>query len=221
MSTPHILSGNHIGGEIPIIGQEPKTKIDYSLKTKIHNEKIEIELQKATETIAKWVADTRDKATRRALIALGWTPPGGILDSDLEETKIVPNVVTPPAMLPSLDSYDWAEVFGEGTGGNCTPIRPQPQPPSYTGSQETFSRLDVAEIYGQEDGENDGPEWIIYGRLKDGRYFCARGGCDYTGWDCRASNSGDVAATRNDIVRFGLTQDERNRFKIVLECSNE
>lgn len=119
-------------------------------------------------------------------------------------------------MLKQLDSDDWAEVFGEGTGGNCTAIKPQPQPPSYSGSVETFNREDVSEIFKMEDGENDEKDWIIYGRLKDGRYFAARGGCDYTGWDCRASNSGDVAATKEDIERFGLTADERLRFGISL-----
>lgn len=117
-------------------------------------------------------------------------------------------------MKPELDNHDWAEVFGEGDGGNCTPINPQPQPPSYAGSLATFTREDVDEIFQMEDGENDGPDWIIYGRLKDGRFFSARGGCDYTGWDCQASNSGDVAATLEDIVRFGLTTEERNRFGI-------
>ena len=119
-------------------------------------------------------------------------------------------------MDPRLDDYDWAEVFGEGGGGNCTAIFPQPQPPSYLGSLATFGRVDVAEIFAMEVGENDGPDWIIYGRLKDGRYFSARGGCDYTGWDCQASNSGHVAASREDIERFGLTVDDRKRFNIVL-----
>lgn len=113
-----------------------------------------------------------------------------------------------------LSDYNWEEVFGEGTGGNCHAINPQPQPPSYNGSIETFSREDVEEIFAMEEGENDGADWIIYGRLKDGRFFAARGGCDYTGWDCQASNSGDVAATKEDIERFGLTNDERYRFKI-------
>lgn len=111
-----------------------------------------------------------------------------------------------------LNDYDWEEVFGEGTGGNCTAIVPQPSPLSYAGSLETFKRDDVVEIYNMQDGDNDGPDWIIYGRLKDGRFFAARGGCDYTGWGCRASNSGAVAASREDIERFGLSNEERNRF---------
>lgn len=114
-------------------------------------------------------------------------------------------------MKQELDNYDWAEVFGEGTGGNCTPIIPNRTPIS-TISVSTFSREDVAIIIQMQDGENDERDWIIYGKLKDGRYFAARGGCDYTGWDCQASNSGDVADTQEQIERFGLSDDERQRF---------
>lgn len=119
-------------------------------------------------------------------------------------------------MKPELNDYDWAEVFGEGSGGNCTPIHPSPQPPTTNMDVTTFGREDVEDILAMEAGENDGPAWIIYGKLKDGRFFAARGGCDYTGWDCQASNSGDVALTREDIERFGLSDDERSRFKIIL-----
>lgn len=118
-------------------------------------------------------------------------------------------------MLKELDDYDWAEVFGEGSGGNCTAINPQPAPPMSKVSTVTFGREDVVEIFQMEVGENDGPDWIIYGRLKDGRFFCARGGCDYTGWDCQAGNSGGVAETKEHIIRFGLTEDERLRFRLL------
>lgn len=121
-------------------------------------------------------------------------------------------------VIPSaLNDSDWAEVFGEGGGGNCTPIIPNPQPPTSEISVKTFGRADVAEIFKMEDGENDGPPWIIYGRLHDRRYFAARGSCDYTGWDCQADNSGDVAKTHLAIERYGLSDDERKRFGIILD----
>lgn len=122
-------------------------------------------------------------------------------------------------MFPQLDNYDWAEVFGEGGGGNCTAILPNIQPPFSSVSAATFSREDVAEIFQMQDGERDEKEWIIYGQLKDGRYFAARGGCDYTGWDCQACNSGDVSASLSDIQRYGLSDDERQRFNITLPDS--
>jgi hypothetical protein len=115
-------------------------------------------------------------------------------------------------MLKELDSYDWAEVFGEG--GNLAPIKPNRAPKDFTTLQGTFSREDVKLIKGQVDGENDGPDWVVYGQLNDGRWFVARGGCDYTGWDCQASNSGDVASTEKEIIQFGMTDEERERFGV-------
>jgi len=116
-------------------------------------------------------------------------------------------------MLKELDDYDWAEVFGEGDGGNCTAIIPPNHPCNPEGfNLGTFTREDVESISGMVEGENDGAEWVVYGQLKDGRWFVARGGCDYTGWDCQAGNSGDVAPTKALIEQFGLSENERSRF---------
>lgn len=120
-------------------------------------------------------------------------------------------------MLKELNNYDWKEVFGEGDGGNCFPIKPNRAPHDKATSLDTFSREDVAEICGLSEGENDERSWVVYGRLTDGRYFAARGNCDYTGWECQAGNSGDVASSLEDIVRFGLDKEERERFGIKLE----
>lgn len=123
-------------------------------------------------------------------------------------------------MLPELDSYDWAEVFGEGGGGNCTPIKPNRAPHDTKTSLDTFSREDVKKIVFQIEGENDEASWIVVGQLKDKRWFVARGHCDYTGWDCQASNSGDVASTQKDIIKFGLAKDERERMVAALPVEN-
>jgi hypothetical protein len=119
-------------------------------------------------------------------------------------------------MFKELDTSDWGEVFGDETSGNCTKFTPNRSPDDKVTSQEPFSREDVELIEGLQEGENDGPDWIVWGRLKDGRWFVARGGCDYTGWDCQAGNSGDVASTRDDIIRFGMTPDERERFQVSI-----
>jgi hypothetical protein len=119
-------------------------------------------------------------------------------------------------MFKELDNYDWAEVFGEGGGGNCTPIIPNRRPGDTVTPNSTFSREDVEVIFGLSEGERDERSWVVYGQLKGGRFFVARGHCDYTGWDCQASNSGDVASSLGDIQRFGLDNDERSRFGIVL-----
>jgi hypothetical protein len=119
-------------------------------------------------------------------------------------------------MMAQLDGYDWAEVFGEGSGGNCTPIQPNRAPHDKTTSNETFSRADVVKISGMSEGERDERSWVVWGKLKDGRWFAARGNCDYTGWDCQAGNSGDVASSKADIIRFGLDADERDRLGVKL-----
>lgn len=117
-------------------------------------------------------------------------------------------------MLKELDSDNWAEVFGEGTGEN-TAILPQITPGD-TIPDGTFSREDVAIIKGQVNGRNDEADWIVWGQLKDGRWFMAHGGCDYTGWKCQAHNDGSVASTEADLIRFGMTDDERDRFGLVI-----
>jgi hypothetical protein len=116
-------------------------------------------------------------------------------------------------MLEALIGYDWEEVFGEGTGGNCSPILPDTcLDPSV--SSVTFSREDVATIKGQSEGEKDERDWLVWGQLKDGRFFVARGWCDYTGWDCRGGNSGSVADTEEKLIVLGMDQNERERFGI-------
>lgn len=120
-------------------------------------------------------------------------------------------------MLKELDDYDWAEVFGEGGGGNCTTILPTINIDGKEIDESSFSREDVASIKGQVPGENEGPSWIIWGVLKDGRYFIARGSCDYTGWDCQASNSGNVATSEENLIKFGMDRDERTRFGLEFE----
>lgn len=88
-------------------------------------------------------------------------------------------------MYDFLDDYDWREVFSFAGGetdshnfGIPTPVL------SHTPCDATpFSREDVEEILAYSEGENDALDWLIAGKLKDGRYFMIEAGCDYTGWD--------------------------------------
>lgn len=111
-----------------------------------------------------------------------------------------------------LDSYDWAEVFGEGSGintdkstdavGDCPP---DPAP----------DRAAVAAVLASRDGENDESAWMGVFLLKDGRYLYAEGSCDYTGWDCQAGNSLTVARTLRELVIYGLTDEARREFRTL------
>ncbi len=100
-------------------------------------------------------------------------------------------------MLEAIDSYDWAEAFGycgdagyDPTGTNswysgaCTVEAVERIP----GQQDKVSnapclREDVVEILGIAEGENDGPEWLLLAKMRDGRFLSLSAGCDYTGWD--------------------------------------
>lgn len=110
-------------------------------------------------------------------------------------------------------SYDWAEVFGEGDGGN-TDRTVSETPPGSSVSTALVSRADVTEIIAAVNGENDGQSWVGLFLMQDGRYLIASGSCDYTGWDCREGNSLTVAATKEDAIRFGLDEGERARLGI-------
>lgn len=116
-------------------------------------------------------------------------------------------------MLPQLDECNWAEVFGDGSFNGA--LKPS-GPPMVDMDFTTFGRADVAEILAICEGEHDGPAWICWGILKDRRYFVARGSCCYTGWDCNGGNSANVAQSEEDLIRYGMNEDERVRFNVRL-----
>ena len=131
-------------------------------------------------------------------------------------------------MLPELEEYDWEEAFGfAGEPDTCAinyqeGINVQPALPSLSvqnpgGYDLTpFTREDVVEISGISEGENDGRDWVIYGKLKDGRWFLLVAGCDYTGWDCRSWGKAWIGKSKEEIERFAMGQDERERLSIQL-----
>jgi len=77
---------------------------------------------------------------------------------------------------------------------------------------QDFSIADVAIVIDSRDGANEGPNWIIYGQLKDGCFFFLSAGCDYTGWDCQASGTSSTHANLQDLIRLCMGDDERDRF---------
>ena len=121
-------------------------------------------------------------------------------------------------MLKEIEDYDWLHVFayaGEDDGlaspnistltfGEKAEIKP-------------FTREDVKKIIAQSEGENDGPSWLIYGQLKDKRWFFIEAGCDYTGWDCQAGGTAIVAGNRKDLERYGLTKEARERLGVKIK----
>jgi hypothetical protein len=89
--------------------------------------------------------------------------------------------------LPPLHAKDWQEAFGfagyraEGVSNNSLPERALPRDAGV--SLAPFGPVDVAQILALSEGENDGEEWLLAGRLHDGRWFSLAAWCDNTGWD--------------------------------------
>lgn len=113
-------------------------------------------------------------------------------------------------MDPRLDDSDWEEAFSFAT--------PEWAPPRKEHGK-SFAREDVAEIMGLEVGENDGSDWVVYGRLVDGRYFFLTAGCDFTGWECRASGRAYCADTLADLLQYGMDFDERKRLGTAYDAA--
>lgn len=112
----------------------------------------------------------------------------------LRDTDIAPfdryeclrEIVAALGVPPELEGGNWDSVFayaGEPPQGSCDGSASiKPAIPGADISLSPFARWDVEEISGISEGENDEKNWLVYGRLKDGRWFFLTAGCDYTGW---------------------------------------
>lgn len=78
-------------------------------------------------------------------------------------------------MLEVLNDFDWEEAFKYAEN-------PRAPLPSGDYDLSSFTREDVTDIAGIREGENDEEDWLVYGRLRDGRWFFLSAWCDYTGW---------------------------------------
>lgn len=111
---------------------------------------------------------------------------------------------------PLLTGYDWKEAFSHATD-------PDPCPSDAPDLDLAgFGTADVETVIAVEAGENDGANWIVFGRLRDGRFFFLSAGCDYTGWDCQAWGSAFVGATHDDVLHHGLGDSDRKRFGLTI-----
>lgn len=116
------------------------------------------------------------------------------------------------------EDYDWCEAFGfAGEPDTCAstyqggPDIRRAHPTASEPSRSTFTLADVEEIEAASEGEHDERDWLCVGRLKDGRWFLLAAGCDYTGWDWRASGTATVAVSRDELLAFGVTREQAER----------
>lgn len=89
----------------------------------------------------------------------------------------------------------------------------------YTGSVEFNGWGEIDTVIASDDGCNDGPNWIALFQLHDGRYLFLSAGCDYTGWDCQAGGTIKICRNYNDMIRYGLGDDDRKRLDLRCEKS--
>lgn len=126
-------------------------------------------------------------------------------------------------MLKELDTYDWEEAFGYAGKSTNTCAEYQGKNPVKTVqfceqvNEDPFDREDVEEIISMSEGENDEENWIGVFKLKDGRFATIDAGCDYTGWDCQAWGVAEVAGSLEEIIRFGLSNEQRTRLNLPLD----
>jgi hypothetical protein len=111
-------------------------------------------------------------------------------------------------MLRALDTYDWPEAFDEGTANISGAL------PGDGYDLTPFSIEDVVLILWMDEGENDGPDWIIAGVLQDNRGFFLSAGCDYTGWDCQAGGHAVICNSIEELLLFGIDDGDKDRFGI-------
>lgn len=113
-------------------------------------------------------------------------------------------------MLDRLNDYDWEEVFKYADG---TPVLDS------LATKGPFTREDVVLIVACVDGENDGDAWVCAGRLRDGRWFRISASCDYTGWGCQEGGDSSVASSLEELIRFGMSDEERTRLGLLVSAA--
>lgn len=121
-------------------------------------------------------------------------------------------------MIRQLDNSDWQQAFGYAGEADTYAGTPRVNPvPGSAASNAAFCRKDVALLLGLDRGERDGPSWVCAGRLSDRRWFCLRASCDNTGWDCHAHGHASVALALSDLLRLGMSPEERARCSLNID----
>lgn len=110
--------------------------------------------------------------------------------------------------------YDWREAFGfVGTPDTCAGGHSALEVrggPAAKGTAQEFDIANVTEVLAACAGENDGAEWLAIVRCQNAFLFVAAG-CDYTGWDCQAGGHGVWSLSLDDLWRWGVGEEHRQR----------
>ena len=99
-------------------------------------------------------------------------------------------------------------ALDEGQGPEYLPTQ------GYGGSVEPVKSKDVAHVIAVCSWTEEGyAECTVMGVVlfNDGRYAYVEGGCDTTGWDCRSNVRVCFASSLNDVIRWGMTDESREK----------
>ena len=112
--------------------------------------------------------------------------------------------------MTTLETYDWESAFEYAAPDAIITER-------LTCKVDRFAPTDVAEIFNMREGTNDEESWLIWGRLKDDRYFYLKAWCAFTGWGCQAGGQAYVGMDLENFKRFGLDDEARKEWYITVE----
>jgi len=58
--------------------------------------------------------------------------------------------------------------------------------------------------------QNENGKWLPY---EETLYAVLQGGCDYSGWDCQAGGRVRVGHFLDDVINYGMSEEERKQYK--------
>jgi hypothetical protein len=73
--------------------------------------------------------------------------------------------------------------------------------------ERKLTKETVSKIFFYREGENDGNEWIIVGKMINDDYFSFQASCDYTGFCCRGGGEIVFAPSSESLRERGLPID--------------
>lgn len=107
------------------------------------------------------------------------------------------------------EDYDWKEAFASEGADTSNGKMFRKAVPNSEVSLEPFTIDNVVEVIKMVEGENDGESWLMLGKLNDNRWFLLDAWCDYTGWGCQSGGSVTLAASKEELLQYGLTTEDK------------
>jgi len=107
-----------------------------------------------------------------------------------------------PLNLDYVD-HDWEEAFSFAADEGYVKVDP---------------KTDIKRVIASIDGDRDGPDWQAVVELKKGGFLWISSGCDYSGWECRASGSAMYAKTLKKLFNpYNMPRHIREDFAPLLK----